>query len=140
MPAQDTDFLGVGWSFPPTFTANGAGLEVTAGAENVHKCVHILLQTGLGERILREDFGCALYRHLFEHKSTRLLQNIKTTVTNAIRNHEPRVQLERVEVEPDRGDTGLLHIRLQYVVKSTNSRFNMVYPFYVNDPKKPQTV
>lgn len=135
MPVQDTDFLGVGWSFPPTFTANGAELEVTAGAANVHKSVHILLQTGLGERILREDFGCALQRHLFDHLSTRLLENIRMTITNAIRNHEPRVTLERVEIQPDRTDMGLLLISLQYVVKSVNSRFNMVYPFHVNNPK-----
>lgn len=126
-------FLGTGWSFPPEFSENGAGIAMQSGAGNVHKSVRLLLETSLGERIMHVDFGCALKNYLFEPLSDRLINDLKHLVNTAIRKHEPRVKLDGVSIDQDRTDAGLLYIRLQYTVKTTNSRFNMVFPFYLND-------
>ena len=130
---QEYPFLGTGWSFPPDFPANGAQVEMEAGVENVQKSIQILLETSLGERIMRDDFGCGLKNYLFEPVNERLLNNLSQTITTAIRKYEPRVKLDKVSIDPDQTDAGRLFIRLMYTVKSTNSRFNMVFPFYFAD-------
>lgn len=128
-------FLGTGWSFPPEFSEQGANIEMDSGPENVHKSIRILLETNLGERVMRQDFGCALDNYLFEPISDRLLNDLKHVVRSAIQKHEPRAKLENVDIDLDQTDGGLLYIKLLYTVKSTNSRFNMVFPFYLNEAK-----
>ncbi len=126
-------FLGTGWSFPPQFSANGKNLEMTSNLENVHKSLEVILHTDLGERTLQEDFGASLRRFLFEPLSNSLLIDMKERVSNAIVRHEPRVILDNVEIVQNKLEAGLLLIQLQYTVRSTNTRFNMVYPFYLNE-------
>lgn len=134
MSNNDVPFLGTGWGFPPQFSEGGKNLTTTHNVENVHKSVLILLQTNIGERVMLEDFGGSLANFQFEQVSSRLLEDIKNYVSSTIQKHEPRVLLENVEVEPDTQQQGRLLVRLRYVIRSTNSRFNLVYPFYVTEP------
>jgi len=41
------------------------------------------------------------------------------------------VDVEDVRPVQDPGETGLLHIQIDYRVRSTNDRRNLVFPFYV---------
>ena len=136
MSEVNSDYLGAGWSFPPTFTKGGAEVVTTSGPENVHKCIRIILETRVGERVLREDFGCALHDYVFEPIAERLVNDLRKVITNAIVLHEPRVKLEKVEGSKQEALRGWLFIQLRYWVKSANSRFNMVYPFDVQNPPK----
>jgi phage baseplate assembly protein W len=53
-------------------------------------------------------------------------------IESAILYHEPRIDLERVDVEedPESALEGRVMIGVTYRVKTTNSRFNFVFPFY----------
>ena len=134
MPFQNDDaFLGTGWGFPPQFSNGGRELFTTSGPENVHRSVWIILNTSLGERVLRENFGAGLQRLHFEPLNSRLVNDLKRMVNNAILLHEPRVIVDQVHVSGDRAQEGVLLIQLQYTVRATNTRFNLVYPFYLND-------
>lgn len=126
-------FLGTGWGFPPRFSDQGRNLHTVSGADNVHKSVWVILNTGLGERIMREDFGAGLNKLHFEPIRSRLVNSLKRTIKNALLLHEPRVTLESINVSEEKSLEGVLLIQLQYTVKATNSRFNMVYPYYLND-------
>jgi phage baseplate assembly protein W len=44
---------------------------------------------------------------------------------------EPRVEVERVDPVPDPRDSALVTITVEYRVKATNDRRNLVFPFYV---------
>lgn len=52
---------------------------------------------------------------------------------DAILYYEPRIALEDLEISESEDLTGLLFINITYTVRSTNSRYNMVYPFYLNE-------
>ncbi|EAY31814.1 GPW/gp25 family protein [Microscilla marina] len=134
MSNSKSPFLGTGWGFPPQFVAGGKYLTTTQSVENVHKSVLILLQTNVGERVMLEDFGGSLVNFQFEQVSTRLLEDIKDHVASTIEINEPRVRLDNVEVEQDTQLEGRLLVQLQYTIRSSNSRFNLVYPFYVTEP------
>lgn len=130
---SDSSFLGTGWSFPPTFTAGGADVAMVSGVDDIHQSLQILLSTRLGERVMQDEFGCDLNNVLFEEIDQSLVNNITSMVTNSILYHEPRITLENLDVSQGQDQQGLLLISITYTVRSTNSRFNMVYPFYINE-------
>lgn len=132
--SNNIPFLGKGWGFPPQFSEGGKHLATTDNVENVHKSVLILLQTNIGERVMLEDFGGSLASFQFEQVSSRLLEDIKDYVSSTIQKHEPRVRLENVTIEPDTQQEGRLLVQLRYTIRSNNSTFNLVYPFYVTEP------
>jgi hypothetical protein len=135
--ASDAAFLGRGWSFPPRFFGAGAEVAMVSGVEDIHESLEIILTTYTGERVMRPKFGCALDRLLFEELDQSLANQITATITDAILYHEPRIVLDRVSVDDSTGAEGLLQIRLAYTVRATNSRYNMVFPFYVNEATPP---
>ncbi len=110
---------------------------MVAGAQDVHQSLQILLATGPGERVMRDDFGCALDSVLFEEIDQGLVNRLSGLISDAILRHEPRVKLEGIDVSESVEDRGVLLIRIDYTVASTNSRYNMVYPFYVNEAMTP---
>lgn len=126
-------FLGVGWHFPPTFTAGGAAVQMVSGVEDIQQSLQILLATAPGERVMQDDFGCDLHRVLFEEVDRDLINRLSTLISDAILYHEPRIRLDLLDITESQSEQGLLLIQLYYTVRSTNSRFNMVYPFYLQE-------
>lgn len=126
-------FLGTGWQFPPGFSANGADVLLAAGVDDIEQSLQILLGTLPGERVMQEDFGCDLSGFLFEETGQGLCNGLGRLVREAILYYETRVRLETLEVTESDLTPGLLAIDLVYTVISTNSRYNMVYPFYLNE-------
>ncbi len=131
--SEHPSFLGSGWTFPPTFTAGGGEVEMVSGVEDIHQSLQILLSTRLGERVMQESFGCDLTDVLFEEIDQSMVNILTNLISDAILYHEPRITLDDLDVSQDEAEAGLLLISLEYTVRSTNSRFNMVYPFYINE-------
>ena len=134
---QEQAFLGTGWNFPPTFHKGGADVEMVSGAEDIHQSLQILLSTRLGERVMQEDYGCDLSFVLFEEIDQGLLNALNSLVSDAILYHEPRINMDNLDVSEDADEPGRLIIQIEYTIRGTNSRFNMVYPFYINEATPP---
>ncbi|MBL3655537.1 GPW/gp25 family protein [Fulvivirga sediminis] len=130
---MENDFLGRGWSFPPAFHAGGGELELVSGEQDIQQSLKILLSTSLNERVMAPDFGCELTNYLFEEIDQSLINEIRNAVSDAILTHEPRVQVEEVNITEVKRENGLLHISITYLVPATNNRHNLVYPFYLNE-------
>ena len=130
-------FLGTGWRFPPTFTKGGSDVEMASGVEDIHQSLQILLSTRLGERPMQDDFGCDLHQALFEEIDQDLINSLTSIISDAILHHEPRINMDQLNVSESQSQQGLLLISIEYTIKSTNSRFNMVYPFYINEATIP---
>ncbi len=130
---ENTSILGRGWSFPPTFDKRQKSVVTTADEEDVRKSLHILLSTRLGERIMQPTYGCALDEMLFESLNTGIITYIKNIVETAILHHEPRIDLESVNLDRLDPSSGRIDIEVTYTIRTTNSRFNYVYPFYLNE-------
>lgn len=132
-----TEYLGTGWGFPPSFAANGDVALVSAD-EDIRQSLQILLSTRLGERVMQPTYGCNLDELLFEPLSATVASNIKELVRTAILYHEPRIRLERVDLQLDRDRQGVVLITVDYIIRATNSRFSFVYPFYVEEGVRQQ--
>lgn len=129
----ETSFLGKGWSFPPSFSQNGRDVQRVSEHHDIEQSLFILLSTAQNERIMREDFGCDLQRFMFEEVSQSLVNSLTALITDAVLYYETRIVLNNVLVDESDKVEGLLTITIDYTVRSTNSRFNLVYPFYLNE-------
>ena len=130
-------FLGRGWSFPPTFSRGGGEVEMVTNAEDIQQSLRILLGTTRGERVMQESFGCDLQSLLFEEGDQWLMSRIERTIRDAIASHEPRITLDAVKVTGQDVRAGRLDVSIRYTIRGTNSRFNMVFPFYLTEATLP---
>lgn len=130
---SERSFLGRGWGFPPTFSRQTGQVIMTADEEDINKSLEILLSTTIGERFLQPLYGCNLEEYVFETMNASTKTSIKITVKNAILMFEPRIKLLVVELLDDFIAEGRIDISVDYEVINTNTRFNLVYPFYLNE-------
>lgn len=127
---MDKDFLGKGWSFPPTFNMGTRGIEMLEEETDIASSLEILLSTAQGERVMLPQYGCNMNELIFESMDTRMKTLMVDKIEAAILYHEPRIELESVSLDESQELEGVVLIEINYRVKSTNSRFNFVYPFY----------
>ncbi len=126
------EFLGRGWQFPLELSGGGE-LEYSAEEAKVQQSLLIILGTARGERIMRPDFGSRLRELLFAPINSATRSLASRYVTEALVKWEPRAEILGVEVSGVEADLGRLLINVDYRVRATNSRFNLVYPFYLRE-------
>jgi phage baseplate assembly protein W len=124
-------FLGTGWSFPPRFAGNG--VVMTADEADIQSSLQILFGTAPGERFLVPKYGLDMHELMFEPMSTTMRALLTDRVRTAILIYEPRIKLINLRIDSPDPNEGTLQILLEYEVRATNSRFNLVFPFYRTD-------
>ena len=130
---DNSSFLGTGWSFPPAFAPNGGDVEMVSDLEDIRQSLEILFGTRLGERIMQEGYGSSLSDYQFEEISSAVLNRMRHMINDAVLYHEPRVKLNSVAIDRHQEVEGLLLIKLDISIPSSNSRYNLVYPFYLEE-------
>jgi phage baseplate assembly protein W len=130
--AMDNSFLGTGWSFPPQFSKVTGNVLMISNEDDIQNSLVVLLQTRVGERIMQPTYGCNMDVLLFEPINESLLTYIKDLVFTAIYYFEPRINPDDVTLT-DTADEGKILIEVSYTIRSTNSRHNLVFPYYLNE-------
>lgn len=126
---MERDFLGVGLSFP--LRVEEGKVQWSAYEESIKESIVVILSTAKGERVMRPDFGCGLFELVFSKNNMSTASLAIFYVEEALKEWEPRIELIKVDANPDRKDSSKLNIEIEYKVISTNNRYNMVYPFYL---------
>jgi phage baseplate assembly protein W len=129
---EEKSFLGVGWSFPPAFENVGGEVQMLKGEDDIKSSLQVLLATRLGERVMQPLFGCNLDAMMFEQLDTTLKTEMRNLIEKAILYFEPRINIDKIDMESTNTD-GLILITVNYTVRSTNTRGNLVYPFYLSE-------
>lgn len=130
--ANERPYLGTGWSFPPTFVEGGKILNTSSAEKDIEESLHILLSTRIGERILQPKYGCNTERLLFEPLDTTLQTYMQEVIKTAILYFEPRITLDSITLVPEPTE-GRILIEVDYTIKGINSRYNFVYPYYIEE-------
>lgn len=130
----DRSYLGIGWHFPPAFDGTTGSVVMVSDELDIAQSLQILLSTRPGERVMLPQYGCNLDVFLFEPVTTTLTAYVKELIQTAILYFEPRINLDLIDISTDRVNDGVILIVLEYTILATNSRFNLVYPFYLNEP------
>jgi phage baseplate assembly protein W len=128
-----TSILGTGWSFPPEFAPAAGGVLMTSDEDDIHASLRILFGTALGERFLRPRYGLDMHEILFEPMSTTLKTYLEDRIRTTVLIYEPRIDPVKLELDTTEQNEGRVTLILDYVVRATNTRFNLVYPFYATD-------
>jgi Bacteriophage baseplate protein W len=123
-------FLGTGWRFP--ILPDEAGrLGYAVGEQSIEHCLRALLLTATGERVMRPDFGTRAQQSVFAPGSEENLRILERSVADAVRTFEPRVELDSVTAEAVVGDESRVTVSVEYRIRRTNTKQNLVFPFYL---------
>jgi phage baseplate assembly protein W len=128
--SDPSDFIGRGVAFPMRVDQSGS-IAMSSGASDIDSSIRMILTTAPGERLMRPTFGCKIWELLFEPVNANTLGLMGEAVREAIGRWEPRVTLEDVRLDPSGQHAGEVLIEIDYVIRTTNDRRNLVYPFYV---------
>jgi uncharacterized protein len=122
-------FIGQGINFPMRTGYHG-GLDLARGIDSIERSIHMILSTAPGERVMRPDFGCAIWDMLYEPINTATIGLMGEATREALGRWEPRIEVDDVDVEPDDSSIGAVRISVAYTVQATNDHRNLVFPFY----------
>lgn len=128
---RDKSFLGTGWSFPPRF--NSQGLVTVSAEADIRESLLLLLSTRPGERVMQPNYGCGLKVHVFDSLDEGSYAVMRSLIEQAVLFFEPRVILEKIDIDDSNYLEGNIQLQIYYRVRATNNRYNLVYPFYFSE-------
>jgi hypothetical protein len=128
--ATISDLLGRGWAYEVGLNDQNE-IALVEGEQDIEQAIWIILSTAFGERLMHPDFGCGIHDLVFAPNNTGTAGLARFYVEDALIRWEPRIDLEEVEVQADPDQQELLLISVSYRVRTTDSRYNLVYPFYL---------
>ena len=136
---NDRAFLGAGMKFPPQIDPGTGRFAVSAREQSVRESVYLILMTSQGERWLEPNFGSQMASYAFMDTSPTMLRMLSDDLRDLLLTQEPRISDVDVEIDPETKN-GCLLVSIQYTVAATNSRDNLVFPFYLNAAREEPTL
>ncbi|MFQ5632833.1 MAG: GPW/gp25 family protein [bacterium] len=128
----EREFLGTGWRFPVYIDATGQ-VGHAKDEEDIRQAIWIILSTAKGERVMRPDFGCGIHDLVFDPINAGTVALVDNSVREALLFFEPRIDVLNIDVSDKEAGQGKLLISIDYLVRATNSEFNLVFPFYLTE-------
>lgn len=126
------DFLGSGLKFPLQIDPKTGKLAMMEQEDNIRESIGIILRTYRGERVMRPDFGTNTPDYAFAPSNYSMKESIAYELGRQLVLQEPRIRDIQVRCEEPSGHSGALVVEVSYTVRSTNNRYNHVYPFYAS--------
>lgn len=125
-------FLGRGWGFPVSFDVGSGSVVMVQYEEDVWQSLQILFSTSIRERVLQPGYGCNPEDYVFAPLTVSFLSYLEDLVKKNVAINEPRIRLDELTIVTGQLE-GKLEIHLAYTVRTTNTRFNRVYPFFIQE-------
>ena len=133
MNGSSKSFLGTGFKFPVQVDPNTGRVRTSSEEEDIKEAIRIILGTQPGERPMAPKFGCSVNSFVFASMDYTSVMLLRREIEDSLVLWEPRIKNIDVEIERSPQDSGVLMIQINYVVRSTNNPYNLVYPFYINE-------
>lgn len=134
-------FLGSGWKFPLQVDKKTGHIALVSHEEDIREAIGIILNTYVGERVMRETFGTTIADYLFNPINQLTVQDIAGGLAKTLQMQEPRIRDVQVETAENNDPfTGRLAFNISYTVRSTNNRYNHVYPFYMDEGNREENI
>ena len=130
---QYDGFLGKGWAFPPAFDLGEQTVAMVSAEDDIRESLYILLTTIPGERVMLPDYGCLIHEHVFDIIGETLFTHLRGLIEHSILLYEPRITLENILFSVEDQREGYLQITLEYSIIQTNTRNNLVIPYYLKE-------
>jgi phage baseplate assembly protein W len=122
--------MGRGLKFPIQIDPKTGKIAMVSEEEDIAEAIGIIIHTVQGERVMRPDFGSNVLDYTFSAASDSLRQSLAYDLREQLGYLEPRIDDIEVRCKDTDELEGAIVIELSYRVRSTNNRYNRVYPFY----------
>ncbi|MDA8481216.1 GPW/gp25 family protein [Citrobacter sp. Awk 4] len=132
-----TKIYGRGWAFPPSFNLD-EGVVMAEDVEDIRQSLRILFSTEPGERIMRNNYGCALYDVMFENINSDLMNDIETRIVDSILRYEPRANLTEVIFQQSPDNRSQLLIDISYCLRGSDIEQKISGVLDINYPQRGQ--
>lgn len=129
-----TTLYGRGWAWPPAFSLD-EGVVMAEGAEDVRQSLSILFNTEPGERVMRDNYGCALYDVMFENVNDTLAVSIESRIVDSVLRYEQRARLTNVRVTSDGNVRGRLAVGVYFCLRGSQIEQKVHAVLDVNNPQ-----
>lgn len=126
------EFLGRGLKFPFKINSSTGKIDMVSGIEAIEQSIHTILSTKPGERFFHSDFGIDLSELQFEPMDETTLKEIETRIMDGLSMHQTMIIPESVDFELDING-GRILIDVKFLIRSTNTRGNYVFPYYLKE-------
>lgn len=127
---EDHKFLGTGVKFPVQADPGTGRFAMSSGEMSVKESIYLILMTARGERWMVPDFGSNITSYTFMDTSLTMLNLKRSELSSILLTQEPRISDLDITFDEDIR-RGCLLIDISYRVSKTNSRDNLVFPFYL---------
>ena len=124
------EFMGQGLKFPLQIDPKTGKFAMVSQEEDISEAIGIIINTVQGERVMRPDFGSNVLDYTFSPASDSLRQSLAYDLKEQLGYLEPRIDDIEVHCKDTDELTGAIIVEIGYRVRSTNNRYNRVYPFY----------
>lgn len=112
-------------SFPNMFNIESGNTVLDSEILSINRCLGLLLTTAKGELLGDPDFGCDLYKNLFDQYSSEYADVMKDSLVNDILKYESRITLTSTDIKIDNsstvGDRNAYNITISYKLKNSNT-------------------
>jgi phage baseplate assembly protein W len=137
LSVERKDFLGRGWSMPVELDPRTGLVARVEYEDDIRQSILLVLETSPGERVMRPNFGCGIHDLVFTDVDTTVIQRIRSTVGEALRRCEARIDVLNITVDEAATSEGKLIVEIEYRVRKTNQVGNLVFPFYFREGGRP---
>lgn len=122
--------MGRGVKFPLQIDSKTGKLAMVSHEEDIAEAIGIIIGTYKGERVMRPEFGSTAADYVFASTAHSFVDSVAYDIRRQLILQEPRIEKVKVTCENLNGTSGGLVLDISYVVRSTNNRYNRVYPFF----------
>ncbi len=127
------EFMGCGLKFPLQVDPKTGKFAVVSEEEDIAEAIGIILNTVQGERVMRPEFGSNVMDYTFSAASESERQSLAVELREQRVYQEPRIDDIEVRCRETDELEGAIVVEISYLVRSTNNRYNHVYPFYLTE-------
>lgn len=129
-------FLGTGMKFPPQINPTTGRFTSVSGAESIKESVYLILMTQRSERFMRPEFGSNILGYVFSQADATIMNLMADEIASDLMRNEPRIADVNVIMD-EHSKPGCLFVNVEYTIRDSNTKENMVFPFYLGEePEK----
>lgn len=123
--------MGTGCKFPLQIDPATGRFMTVSGNQSVKESLYLILMTQRTERLVRPSFGSNMMDYTFMDTGTTMMSILKRDLSETILEQEPRISDLEIETQY-RERQGAVIISINYRVAGSNTRDNLVFPFYLD--------
>ncbi len=124
-------YLGAGMKFPPQVNKATGRFMLSSKEENVKESIYLILMTQKTERFMRPEYGSSILSYAFADTGETMLALMQQELEEDILKNEPRVDDVTIRIDAQ-SRSGCLIIYIDYRLRGSSIRDNMVFPFYLS--------